>query len=94
LDDDVPELSLPHGVALPAPSLLWVASLSSDEDDDDEVLVPQTPLASAKDDVSGLVLDTIDVRHDEKVPPGPCGSLFAASTLGDKEGMKVGQGDR
>jgi hypothetical protein len=58
----VSKLSLPHGVALPASSLLWVASLSSDEDDDDEVLVPQTPLASAKDDVSGLVLDTVDVR--------------------------------
>jgi hypothetical protein len=81
LDDDVPELSLPHGVALPASSLLWVASLSSDEDDNDEVLVPQTPLASAKDDVSGLVLDTIDVRHDEKVPPGPCGHVAASLLL-------------
>jgi hypothetical protein len=87
LDDAVSEMPLPHGVALSAPSLLWVASLSSDEDDDDEVLVPQTPLASAKDDVSGLVLGTVDVRHDEKVPPGPCGNLFAATTLGDKEGV-------
>jgi hypothetical protein len=36
----VSEMPLPHGVAMPAPSLLWVASLSSDEDDDDEVLTP------------------------------------------------------
>jgi hypothetical protein len=30
---------------LPAPSLLWVASLGSDEDDDDEELAPRSPLA-------------------------------------------------
>jgi hypothetical protein len=87
IDDVLFVMPLPDGVALSASSLLWVASLSSDEDNDDEVLAPRTQLASAKDDVSGLVLGTVYVHRDEEVPPGPCGGLFAAATsLGDKQG--------
>jgi hypothetical protein len=46
--------------------LLWAASLSSDEDDDDEVLAPQALLVSAKGVVSGLALGLVDVHCDEK----------------------------
>jgi hypothetical protein len=53
----VSKVPLCSGAVLPASSRLWVASLSSDEDDDDEVLAPQTPSASAKDVVSASVLD-------------------------------------
>jgi hypothetical protein len=63
----------------PASSLLWDGSLSSDGDDGDEVLAPQTPLASAKDVVSGSVLGIADVHHAEKAPTEPYGGLFAAS---------------
>jgi hypothetical protein len=59
--------------------------LSSDEDDDDEVLAPQTPSASAKDVVSASVLDTIDVCPDGKVLK-PCDGLFVdVAALGDEE---------
>lgn len=90
---DVP---LPAGDVLPAPSLLWVASLSSNEDDDVEELAPQTPLASTKGVVSGSVRGTADVRHVEKAPAEPCGSLSAADeALRDKEGwVQVGRGGR
>jgi hypothetical protein len=87
---------VPHcaDVELPVLSQLWVASLSSDEDDDDEVLAPQTPLASAKDVVSGSVLGAVDVRHEEMVLVEPCdGSFVAAAALGDEEGwVQVGRG--
>jgi hypothetical protein len=89
------EISPPIGAMLPAPVILWDASLCSDEDEDDEVLAPQTPLASAKGAISSLVLGTIDVRLDEKVPVEPCGGLLAASALGDEEGwVQVGRGSR
>jgi hypothetical protein len=92
----VSEVPLRDGAPLQASSQLWVASLSSDEDNDDEVLAPQTPLASAKDVVSGSVLDTIDVRRDEKVLAEPCDGLFVVvAALRDEEGwVQVGQGDR
>jgi hypothetical protein len=48
------EVLLRAGAPLPASSELWVASLSSKDDEDDEVLAPQGV-------VSCLVLDTIDV---------------------------------
>jgi hypothetical protein len=44
------------------PSLLWAASLRSDEDDGDEVLAPQMPLVSSKGVVSGSALGLIDVH--------------------------------
>jgi hypothetical protein len=73
----VSEISPPVGVMLPAPVLLWDASLSSDKDEDD-----------------GSVLDTVDVRHVEKVPAEPCDDLLAAA-LGDNEGwVQVGRGSR
>jgi hypothetical protein len=73
-------------VELPVSSQLWVASLSSDEDDDDEVLAPHTPLASTED-VFGSVLGAVDVRHDEMVLVEPCdGPFVAAVALGDEEG--------
>jgi hypothetical protein len=79
-----------------ASSLLWAGYLSSDEDDGDEVLASQTPLASAKDVISGSVLGTADVHHAEKVPPKPCVGLFATSaTLGGKEDwVQVGHDGR
>jgi hypothetical protein len=83
----VSEVPLRDGAALPVSSMLWVASLSSDQDDDDEVLVPPTPLASTKGDISSLVLDTIDVHHYEKVPTESYDGLFVAAViLGDEEG--------
>jgi hypothetical protein len=82
LDSKVP---FPADVPL-APSLLWAGSLSSNEDDGDEVLAPQMPLASAKDVIFGLVLGSADVHHAEKVHAEPCGGLFAASApLGGEE---------
>jgi hypothetical protein len=79
-----------------ASSFLWAGYLSSDEDDGDEVLASQTPLASAKDVVSGSMLGTADVHHAVKVPLEPCGGLFAASaTLGGKEDwVQVGRDRR
>nr|XP_051190172.1 uncharacterized protein LOC127303486 [Lolium perenne] len=41
------------GGAMPALGSLWVASLDSDEDDDDEELAPRSPLASSEGVVSG-----------------------------------------
>jgi hypothetical protein len=72
---------------LSSPSLLWDGYLSSD-DNDDEVLAPQTPLASAKGVVSGLVLGVADQCHVEKAPEEPYGDLSAtaATALGDEEG--------
>jgi hypothetical protein len=80
----------------PASSLLWASSLSSDEDDEDEVLAPQTPLASAKDVVSGSVLGNVDVHLTKKAHVEPCGGLFADSAaLGGKEDwVQVGRGGR
>ncbi|KAK1663422.1 hypothetical protein QYE76_051581 [Lolium multiflorum] len=46
---------------LPAPSLLWVDSLGSDEDDDDEELAPRSPLAGSV--------------HVEEAPVAPCSGL-------------------
>jgi hypothetical protein len=75
------EVPLRAGAAMPALSELWVASLSSDDDEDDEVL------ASTKGVVAGSLLDTVDVRHDEKVLAEPYDSLFvAAADLGDEDG--------
>nr|XP_051209399.1 uncharacterized protein LOC127326636 [Lolium perenne] len=91
------------------PDLLWVASLSSDEEDD-EVLAPRTPLTAAPG------LDS-DVRVSSKVgTPPPNGNLLAvmstpamdgkvegtsmktcdaAAAFGDKERwVQVGRGDR
>jgi hypothetical protein len=83
----ISEVALCVGAALPVPSLLWDASLSSDEDDDNKVLAPQMLLASAKGVVFGSALGTTDVQHDEKAPVDPCDVLFAAAAaLGDKEG--------
>jgi hypothetical protein len=80
----------------PASSLLWDGSLSSDDDDGDEVLGPKMPLASAKDVVSGSVLGIADVHHAEKAPTEPYGGLFAASAaLRDEEDwVQVGRGGR
>jgi hypothetical protein len=77
-------------------SLLWAGSLSFDEDNGDEVLATQTPLAFAKDVVSGLVLGTTDVHHGDKANAEPCGGLFDASaTLGGEEDcVQVGHGGR
>jgi hypothetical protein len=63
--------------------------LSSDDDEDDEVFAPQGV-------VSRLVLDTVDVRHDEKVLAEPSNGLFVgAIALGDEEGsVQIGQGGR
>jgi hypothetical protein len=69
---DVP---LPAGGALPAPGLLWVAFLDSDENDDEEELAPRSPLASSKGIVSGSVRNTADVCHDEEAPVEPCDGL-------------------
>jgi hypothetical protein len=96
----VSEVPLRAGAGLQASSQLWVASLSSDEDDDDEMLAPQTPLAfgrdvaSVRDVVSGSVLNTVDVRLDEKVLVEPSDGLFVAvAALEDEEGwVQVGQG--
>jgi hypothetical protein len=68
--------------ALKAPSLLWVASLDSDEDDDDEELVPQSPLAGSV--------------HVEEVVADPCGGLSASTdALGnDDDWVLVGRGGR
>jgi hypothetical protein len=81
------EVPLSGGASLPASSELWVASLSSDDDEDDGVLAPQGV-------VSPSILDTVEVRHDEKVLAEP--SLFvAAAALGDEEGwVQVGWGGR
>jgi hypothetical protein len=84
----ISEVPLPTGATPPAPSLLWIASLSSDKDEDDEVLASQTPLASAKGVVSGSSLDLVDVHHNEKTSMELCGRLCiaAAAALGDEEG--------
>jgi hypothetical protein len=76
----VSEVPLRAGAALRASSQLWVASLSSDEDEDDDMLAPQTPLASIRDVVSGSVLNTVDVRLDEKVLVEP-GEVVMVSLL-------------
>jgi hypothetical protein len=88
------EVPLPAGVSLSASSLLWDTSLSSDEDDDDNMLAPQTLLASANGDVSRLVLITADVQHDGKPPAEPCGDLFAfdAALAIDEGWVHVGRG--
>jgi hypothetical protein len=66
-------------------SLLWVASLSSDrDDDDDEELAPQSPLACSKIIVSGSVRGTAD---DEEALAQPCSGLSTVvDTLGDEKG--------
>jgi hypothetical protein len=75
------EVPLGAGAAMPSSSELWVASLSSVDDKDDEVL------DSAKGVVAGSLLDTVDVCHDEKVLAEPCDSLFvAAADLGEEDG--------
>jgi hypothetical protein len=68
--------------------------LSFDKDEDDEVLAWQTLLASAKGVVSGSVLGSADVCHDEKALAEPCNSLFVVpAALGDKKGwVNVGLG--
>ncbi|KAK1644447.1 hypothetical protein QYE76_062252 [Lolium multiflorum] len=67
---------------MPAPSLLWVASLGSDDDDDDEVLAPQTPLAGSVHVVQAAV------EHCS----GLCASVDA---LGDDDNwVQVGRGGR
>jgi hypothetical protein len=68
------------------PSLLWNASLGTDEDDDDEELAPQSPLASAKGVVCGSVHGTAFVRHVKEALVEPYGGLSAATdALGDEE---------
>jgi hypothetical protein len=90
----VSEVSPPVGAMLPARVLLWDASLSSDEDEDDEVLAPRTPFVSVKVVGFGLVPSTVDMHHAEKVPAEPCGGLLTTA-LGDKEcWVQVGQGGR
>jgi hypothetical protein len=51
-------------------------------------------LASAKGVVSGLVLGSADVCHDEKALAEPCSCLFVVpAALGDKKGwVNVGLG--
>jgi hypothetical protein len=74
----ISEVPIPAGTTLLPSSLLWEASLSSDEDDCDEVLAPHTPLASPKGVVFGSVPSIVDERHDEKVPAEPYNNLYAA----------------
>jgi hypothetical protein len=88
------EVPLPVSVSLSASSLLWDTSFSSDEDDDDKLLAPQTPSASANGDVSRLVLGIADVQHDGKAPAEPCSDLFAfdAALVVDEGWVQVGRG--
>jgi hypothetical protein len=88
LGGHVVRVPLRPGAALPALSQLWVASLRSNEEDGSQVLAPQIPLASVKGVVSGSVLDTIDVCHDDEVLLEPCDGLFfvVVVALGDEEG--------
>jgi hypothetical protein len=87
-------MPLSIGVALPTLDLLWIASLASDDDYDNEELAPRSPLASTKGVASASVCDAADVRHDEEAPVELCGGLSAtADVLGDDEGwMQVGRG--
>ncbi|KAK1649921.1 hypothetical protein QYE76_067726 [Lolium multiflorum] len=80
------KVSLPADDAMLAPSLVWVASLCSDDDGDDEGLAPQPPLAPTNSKIPGLVRNTSDVRHDEEAQAGPYDGLSAAThVLGDGE---------
>jgi hypothetical protein len=62
---------LPAGDALLAQDLLWVASVDSDEEEDDQELAPRSSLASSKGVVTGSVHDSANVRHDEEAPAEP-----------------------
>jgi hypothetical protein len=53
--------------------------LGSDEDDNDEELALQSPLASAKGDASGTVCDNAYMHHDEVAPAELCGGLSATA---------------
>jgi hypothetical protein len=78
------KVPLPADDALLDLGLLWVASLDLEGDREDEDLVPRSPLASSEDVVSGLVHDTVDVRHDEEVPAEHCDNPSAGDgALGD-----------
>jgi hypothetical protein len=89
------EVPLPAGNALPALSLLRAASLGSDENNDDEELIPRSPLAATKGVVSGLVRDAAVVCHDEEAPVKLCGLSLAVDSVGDDEGsVHVSRGGR
>jgi hypothetical protein len=97
---DEEELSpkmLPAAPSPPAPSatppISWVyaADAADDDEDGEEVLAPQMPVATktTAEDAPRMLLadhDTDDVRHVEKGPAEPYdGLLTTIVTLGDEE---------
>uniref|UniRef100_A0ACD5VXY3 Uncharacterized protein n=1 Tax=Avena sativa TaxID=4498 RepID=A0ACD5VXY3_AVESA len=82
------EIPLPVGAALSTMNPLWDASLSSDEDNNDEALVPRTPSSS--------VTCSVHCTANVTAPAEPSDGLSAATAaLGVEEGwVHVGRGGR